>query len=125
MKVKFVKLIDINGNKIQHSQWLSLNNTYHVLSITIESSGNRLYELVSYHKDGEWPISALHNADEFEIVSIKIPSNWQFWLDENGNMGAAPKKWLENGFYEAFYDRDPAVYDIFENERNIIIQEDP
>jgi hypothetical protein len=43
--------------------------------------------------------------------------------DPIGNI--SPEAWQQHGFLEAFYDRSPDTYSIFERERDIILSEDP
>ena len=64
-----------------------------------------------------------HSEDCFEIVSQVIPSNWIAWTKPSAS-GHSPKAWQSQSFYEDFFDHDPRMYAIFENERNTIVRED-
>jgi hypothetical protein len=124
MKIKCVRLLDADGREVEFSSWLTLGRVYHVLSIFADKSGKRSYGIINRHPDGEWPQLGSHQAECFEIVSEVVPSNWQEWTNESAS-GVSPAAWQTPGFYEAFYDHDPAAYPIFERERNIIQSEDP
>lgn len=124
MKVECVRLLDSAGREIESSSWLTLGRVYHVMSIYTDKDGTRSYGVINRHPDGEWPQLGSHQAECFKVVSEVVPSNWCEWTRENAT-GVAPAAWLAPGFFEAFYDHDPATYLIFERERNIILKEDP
>jgi hypothetical protein len=125
MKIRCVRLLDTFGREIEFSPWLTLERIYHVMSIEISPGGKRSYGVVTAERAGEWPNMGSHQTECFEIVSTTVPSNWRLRVRENGAMNIAPEAWQESGFLEAFYDRDPAAYPIFERERNLILSEDP
>ncbi len=124
MKIKCIRLLDSDGQEVEFSSWLTLGRIYHVMSIFTDQNGKRSYGIINRHPDGEWPQMGSHQAECFEVVSEVVPSNWCEWVRENAS-GASPAAWQAPGFYEAFYDHDPATYPIFERERNIILSEDP
>jgi hypothetical protein len=125
MKVKCIRLLDVFGREVEFSPWLTLGRIYPVMSIEIGPDGKRSYGIVTSDRTGEWPNMGGHQAECFEIVSTTVPSNWRSKVNTNGAISIAPAAWQELGFLEAFYDRDPAAYLIFERERNLILQEDP
>jgi hypothetical protein len=124
MKVKCIRLLDADGREVEFSSWLTLGRVYHVMSIFTDKNGRRSYGIINRHPEGEWPQLGSHQAECFEIVSDVVPSNWREWANGNAS-GVSPSAWQEPGFYEAFYDHDPATYPIFERERDIILREDP
>lgn len=124
MKVRCIRLLDANGREVEFSSWLVLGRIYHVMSIFIAQDGQRSYGIINHHPKGEWPQMGSHQAECFELVSEVVPSNWREWKNETSS-GVSPAAWQETGFYDAFYDHDPATYPIFERERNTIQREDP
>lgn len=124
MKVKCVCLLDAFGREVESSPWLTLGRVYHVMSIFVDSEGHRSYGIINRHPEGEWPQLGRHQAECFEVVSEVIPSNWREW-EREGVKGVSPVAWQAAGFYEAFYDHDPATYPVFERERDLILKEDP
>lgn len=125
MKVKCIRLLDVFGREVEASPWLTLGRTYHVASIEITPDGKRSYGIVTSERAGEWPNMGGHQAECFEIVSTMAPSNWRSKVNANGAISIAPAAWQEPGFLEAFYDRDPIAYHIFEKEYGLILSEDP
>jgi len=124
MKVKCVRLLSSSGDEIEYSSWLTIGQIYHVMSLSVDKEGRRSYGIINRHPEGEWPQMGNHSAECFEVVSEVIPSNWCEW--ERGDFrGAAPAAWQVPGFYEAFYDHEPATYPVFERERDLIMKEDP
>jgi hypothetical protein len=125
MKVKCVKLVDARGREVNDSAWLTLERVYPVLGIFVDPDGRRSYQIITNDRDPGFAAMVCPSAECFEIVSTTVPSNWRLKIRENGVMSIAPGAWQEPGFLEAFYDRDPAVYPIFERERDLILSEDP
>ncbi|GAB7129749.1 hypothetical protein JCM19000A_42570 [Silvimonas sp. JCM 19000] len=125
MKVKCTRLLDSEGREVINSPWLTLGQTYHVLSIFINPDGKRSYAIVGCEKDGEWPSMVAHQSECFEIVSTVAPSNWRAWIHESAAIGLSPLAWQDPGFNEGFFDHDPATYRIFVREREIMLREDP
>ena len=121
MKVKCIKLLDAFGKEVEFSHWLTINKVYDVMSISIEQSGEVSYRIVTYWRDGEWPDIGLHKACCFEIIDVRAPENWGISISLNGYIEIAPKKWLENGFMEKFYDHEPNVFLTFKEEYDFIV----
>ncbi|ODP30923.1 hypothetical protein A9762_27480 [Pandoraea sp. ISTKB] len=125
MKVKCIRLLDAFGREVEFSPWLKLGRTYCVMSIEIDPLGRRSYGIITSAREGEWPSMGGHQAECFDVVSTMVPSNWRQKIHENGSISIAPGAWLQTGFLDAFYDREPAAYLIFERERDLILSEDP
>jgi hypothetical protein len=124
MKVKCVRLLNSDGREVESSPWLTLGRVYHVMTIFEDKNGRRRYGVINRHPDDEWPQLGSHQAECFEVVSEVVPSNWRTWVNEQAS-GASPAAWQASGFYEAFYDHNPATYPIFERERDVIVRENP
>jgi hypothetical protein len=124
MKVKCVRLLNVDGKEVEFSPWLTLGKIYHVMTIYIDENGHKSYGIIASHPKGEWPQIVNNQEECFEVVSELIPSNWQKW-QFNDAWGMSPAAWQENNFYEKFYDHEPSVYPIYERERNVILREDP
>lgn len=125
MKVKCIRLLDHQGNKVASSPWLTLGKTYHVLSIFIDATGNRSFGIVSSELPGEWPNFGTHQAECFKVASTIVPSNWRVWVHESSSIGISPAAWQAPGFAEALSEHDPATYAVFDRERRVILSEDP
>ncbi|MEN3931779.1 hypothetical protein WJT86_12010 [Microvirga sp. W0021] len=125
MKVKCIKLLNADGKEVEFSPWLTLGREYPVLSIDISDSGKISYRIVTSERDGFWPDMGLHQADCFEVTSTIIPSNWRVRIYKNKGLSIYPDTWQDNWFLEAFYDRDPKAFPIFQQEYQKILTEDP
>jgi len=66
----------------------------------------------------------LHLASAFEVISEYIPSSWRICI-VNNVMQIYPAKWLVDQFFQAFSDGDPSARPIFEEERDLILREEP
>jgi len=124
MKVRCIRLFDAFGREVDSSPWLTVGRSYHVMSIEITPDGKRTYGIATAERTGGWPTLGSHRIESFEILSTLVPSNWRVEVQANGAMFIAPEAWLAPGFFEAFSDREPAAYPIFERERDVILAED-
>ena len=123
MKVKCISLLNSDGYEIEYSPWLTLGRVYHVMSIYVDQDGKISYGIITSHPKGEWPQMGRYQSECFDVVSEIIPTNWREWA-RDGSSGMSPAAWQVPGFYEAFYDHDPATYPVFERERDTIFRED-
>lgn len=61
----------------------------------------------------------------FVLKSNQISAMWELVMDPNGNISFGPSVWAEAGYWERFYDGDPAVVDGFWSlVRRIIAEEE-
>ncbi len=125
MKVRCVRLLNSDGHEESDSSWISIGDIYNVITVSITENGVRSYGIVCKTIDGNWANMALIRAECFDVISVIVPSNWSIKIYPNSSITFGPRAWLEDSFYERFYDRDPDVYPIFERERDIIMKEDP
>ena len=124
MKVECVRLLNADDKEVESSPWLALGRIYHVMGISIEPNRGCRYQIISHDRDPGFANMGYHSAECFEIVSDVVPSNWKIKIYKMSNVDISPGAWQEPGFLENFYDADPATYVIFEQERNIILNED-
>jgi hypothetical protein len=113
MKVKLTKrsMSSVPGQKTEG--WITVGQEYDVLTMYIEPADEFLVRVIA--DDGFTP--ALFPADLFEITDGTVPPNWIVVRDRNGIFRFSPQAWLEPGFWERFFDRDPLSIEIFEKER--------
>ena len=125
MKVKCVKLVDVNGDPVEFSPWLTISRVYHVMGIFMDQQSGLRYRIISQDRDPGFATMAYQDAGLFEVVSDIIPSNWRIRILNNSTIDISPAAWQQNGFLEAFYNRDQSSYPIFERERDAVFREDP
>jgi hypothetical protein len=125
MKVKCIKLLNWRGQEVEIHPRLTLGSVYHVLSIFIDENGRCNYGIVTPHSKEIWPSILSFSEDCFEVVSDVVPSNWRTVTYDNNAKDISPAAWQEPGFYDGFSECDPAMYPVFERERDIILSEDP
>ena len=112
MKVRCVKLFDSSGLPQTASPWLTIGKLYDVLAIEFESQGRGLLRLIGDGRNGV----ALFPIEGFEIVSAAMPPSWVVSWDSGGFLQLAPERWTQPGFWERFYDREPAALAVFDEE---------
>ena len=126
LKVIVSKILSSDGSVSHSESWFKVGEIYHVLAINICQNGWRTYVLDdSLRRKNYWPTFASHRAECFNILSTKIPSNWQFWIDPSGECGVSPKSWQDGGVSEALHDHNELFRELFEKETALIYTEDP
>ena|SRR5438552_11279295 len=114
MKVKCIRQQTAGPGK-KTEGWISIGEEYNVLAIYIDAEAGILLRLIA--DDNFTP--ALFPGDLFQVSSVAIPRNWIVIRDDKGTFRFSPKPWLEPGFWDKFFDRDPISIEVFERERKI------
>jgi len=97
---------------VQGEAWLSVGQIYLVLGLYVMPKG-LMYRLIT----SELGDPALHSASFFEIVSGKLSRRWGVQIDDDGRSAVIePMAWLENGFWDKYFDGDNASVAIFSSE---------
>jgi hypothetical protein len=115
MKVLCVKIISpVTREEVLEHPGVRLHEEYSVLSIIVEPSrGAKLRIMTS---DGT---PALFDAAMFATSNGHLPSNWVVHVSENGVLELGPASWLKPGFWERYFDKDPAAVAAFEAESRV------
>lgn len=124
MKIKCVKYINSDGAETNTSAWLNIGKNYHVMGIYIDPNCVKYFQLISNDVDPGFATMGYHHAAAFEIVTTSLPVNWHVKIYLNGAINISPKSWQVDGFMEDFYNRDPLANEIFEFEKQKIIEAD-
>lgn len=120
MKVRCTKLLDSLGKTALTSTWLSVGSVYHVLSLLLDSEGRWLLRLAG---DSE-PGVGLFPLQQFEIVSAKVPECWVVTWNRNGVFELTTEAWRQDGYWERYFEHDPAAKKTFERELARIVAAD-
>jgi hypothetical protein len=122
MKVRCIQLLDEDsGEAIESSSWLSVGRVYHVLSIHMQAGYQLKFQLIG--NDGITP--AFHSAEQFEVTSDHIPSNWSVSSVAGSHFELAPRAWSSPGFWESYFDGDSDALSLFEREQEAMLEEEP
>ena|SRR2546425_9075809 len=121
MKVRCTKLIDVRGSPQLRSNWLTIGNVYHVLSIVLDIHGSWLLRLIGDTHPGV----GLFPLQQFEVLSSKIPDTWIITWNSKGVFELTTNAWNQPGFWERYFDNDSEAIRIFEEERRKIVESDP
>ena len=92
--------------------WLTLNREYLVLSVLISPKGPAKLRAIA--DDGRTLI--LVDASLFAMSSQPLPRSWVLAIREGGVVELGPPSWLEPGFWERYFDRDPDTISQFQRE---------
>ena len=125
MKVKCIKLLGLNRNIVESSNWLEIGAVYHVITIYIDLFKGVSYRIINSDSDSIVSGMGIQDASAFEIVSDVIPASWKVKVLKNTAITISPLAWQKNGWWEAFYEDDPVAHTEFEREYNLILAEDP
>jgi hypothetical protein len=92
--------------------WLTLHREYQVLAILGIPGRSIKFRVLS--DDGHTPILA--DSTLFAASDQSLPRSWVCAVTQDGVVELAPKKWLEPGFWERFFDRDQQALEAFQQE---------
>jgi hypothetical protein len=110
MKVICVGIVGPDGSSVKQDAWLTVGKEYVVLSVNGRGSTIK-YRLLG--DDRTTP--ALHNAEQFEITSPKIPEDWVFRIYPRASEWViTPSSWAGEGFWTAYFDADAAAKSLLE-----------
>jgi hypothetical protein len=115
MKVKCEKLHKLVGSNSRFESWLTIGREYSVLAIDCDPQQGVLLRILG--DDRFTP--ALFPGELFEVTDPKIPTNWIIIRGRGGLWQLSPRAWGEPGFWEKFFDRDPAAIGVFDAERQV------
>ncbi|WP_132156336.1 hypothetical protein [Kribbella antiqua] len=59
----------------------------------------------------------------FETVDHSMPSNWGAKVSGEGFLSIGPQNWLEDGFWERYFDDDARAVNLFERELSTTLAE--
>ena len=117
MKVLCIQPTDLRNNNTPKYSGLRLDEVYAVLQIYIDPKRFTRFRIAP--SDGGSP--ALYDSDIFLTVDGSIPENWVVQVREGGVVDFAPAAWLEDGFWERYFDGEPAAVATFEAEKHKIV----
>ncbi len=109
MRVIFKGKVESDNNITKKDEWLTIGKEYLVLGVYGRESTIK-YRLLGDDKT----TPAMHNAENFDLTSEKIPSNWLFRVyPEVSEWAFTPSAWAKEGFWMAFFDGDPTARILF------------
>ncbi len=107
MKVRCVRLVNVRGEPVRISSWLTIGKEYLVLEVYAEEQRGSLFRVIS---DEGTPILA--SSSQFEAASDAIPKCWIATLGPD-RLVFSPSAFRAPGFWERYFDRDGAARDEF------------
>jgi len=109
MKVICESLINpITNTREETSSWLTIGKTYLVLSVYAYGC-DLMLRLIGDDPNG--PIFV--DARQFRTTCIQMPSNWRAIIDDKGNFQLTPEPWSKPGFWESYFNGEPAAEELF------------
>lgn len=99
------------GEPIEASPWVTVGAEYDVVSVIAEPARRVLVQIRT--DDGSL---GLFDSVNFMTTDGILPASWSTRIAEGGILELAPAAWLTPGFWEAFYDGDPAAVAAVETE---------
>lgn len=100
------------GDRLETSPWISVGREYYVTSVLARPDGEvRIQAILDDRRSLGW-----FDSMYFMTVDGNVPDEWSAQIREGGVLELAPRSWLATGFWEAYYDGDPASIDAVEEE---------
>jgi hypothetical protein len=100
------------GSDRESDPWLTLNREYLVLSILVTPKGHARLRILA--DDNRTPI--LVDATMFAASPQTLPWAWVATIREGGSVELGPRRWLELGFWERYFDGDADSVAAFQDE---------
>jgi hypothetical protein len=105
---------------LDSSPWVTVDREYTVAAVAAQVEGRVQVQLLNDTNSLGW-----FDANCFLTVDPAIPANWTARIGEAGRLDLAPKDWLAEGFWELYYDGDPAARESVDRELAVILGGDP
>ena len=107
MKVRCTKLINLHGEPVRTSSWLTIGKEYVVLEVFVDHQTGSRFRVIS--DDAGTPILA--RSSEFEAVSDEIPKCWVATFGPNW-LAFRPSS-FRGDFWERYFDGDKGARNEF------------
>lgn len=91
------------------SGWLQVDHEYEVLEV-YAYPGERVELRLASDNSGT---PALFDSSMFITVDGTLPDSWEVKLEEGGTLRVGPSEWMEPGFWEAYFDRQPHALEVY------------
>lgn len=118
MKVLCTRVpVPVDGTELDSSPWVTVDREYTVLGVLAEFGGRIQLNLLT--DDGQslgW-----FGSDCFLTLDPAIPPSWSSRIREGGTLELAPHDWLSEGFWERYYEGNPAAQESVDRELAILL----
>jgi hypothetical protein len=94
------------GESLTTSPWLTVGREYEVLEVVAYPEGEIQFRLLGDDAGGG---PGVWDSRLFHTSSGDVPADWVATIDERGVLRLGPAAWQREGFWEAFFDDDPAA----------------
>lgn len=95
---------------ITTNPWLTVGREYDVLEVVAYPGGEILFRLLGDDQAGG---PGLWDSRLFMANSTEVPASWVASVDDEGAVRLGPEAWQRDGFWEAYFDGEPAAVDDF------------
>jgi hypothetical protein len=105
-----------SGSRQNSDPWLTLNHEYLVLSMLVALKGPAMLRVVA--DDNRTPIFV--DATMFAASAQPLPRTWVAKIGEGGALEIGPRRWLELGFWDRYFDGDAAAVAVVGDEVQVM-----
>lgn len=131
MIIKCLAIYDSHKKEITNkpfSGFITVNRLYQALEIDVGTTGIKYRIIQDGGKVFDHPI--LVRANEFEVVSGKIPPNWEMVRNGENYFTFGPERWIkdeywQDSFWEDWDNGSDAAIECYKEELKIIFDSDP
>lgn len=93
---------------------MQLDAEYEVLELYAYPGGRIDLRLVA----GESETPALFDSSMFMTSDGALPANWEGRIEEGGVLRIGPREWMELGFWDAYFNQNPAAIEAYKRGRS-------
>ncbi|WP_326596429.1 hypothetical protein [Streptomyces sp. NBC_01803] len=117
MKVRFTRSEGLEPGALQGAGALKPGEEYVVLEVFSQHGKDTSFRMEYSPRES----CAVFDSRLFTITSAKMPPSWIFFQLASGSFSLCPEPWSDQGFWEAFYDREQWAVAAYETEKQKIL----
>lgn len=121
MKVKCVRYFDSRRRPATNSRWLTLDKVYHVMGMRKGANQTLDYLIIANDRDPPPASVGYFPAESFEVIDSTVPPSWRE-STTGSSVLVMPGSWLEDGFFDRFFEWDQSAIAVFEHERDLVLK---
>lgn len=111
MQVRCERILTLDGEELEYHPEVTIGSSYDVVMIAASAAETPIFRIAA--NSGQ---PSLWIARMFSVTIPTINGNWQIAMDLDGGICLGPAQFCEKGFWEDYFDDDPAALRAYEKE---------
>lgn len=107
----------MDGLDFDVSAWLKLDAHYDVIGVLTDPVGRvQLHILTDDDQSLAW-----FDSTHFRVIDGSLSRSWRARIHNDGALELAPSAWLDDGFWERYYDGDRSAIGAVQNQLKLML----